>query len=749
MWSLGEYCKTQLLRQRLEDWSQLPASSRTFLQSLQLPTIHPFCEATKLDEFQVNGIPPMGPMLKEDYHHHMGDVIVTHIYRVLPALMAMGELWLRLFASVIAPLGIAYLIYCEILLVLRGTNSNSNNKAVGTSTKLFSVTILLTVASSVVLLTDTLYILEFGPHYGLVIFVISAVLATRTCKRRQLRWTLQGLLLLKLWTFFLIYDPFVGKISFGDRVEAVQNVTEGLYYHPQNQFIQHLVDAWPVEKRTYSLQLGATVWMPTGDSRTGFPFLLNKDLSPPAYRRLWLETHDHEYVALDIALPEKGHSDKKPLYMVLHGLNGGSNEDYVKEFAHRRIAEGSTVVIMVARGLMDLPVKGWDVFHGARVDDVHMTAKFLQSFTVPKQQTLAAVGYSMGAIILSNYVARSGNDCALDVAVAISGGLDMRFEHHFYRAQRLWHPMLAQKLRDTFLVQKWGERFRARLSSEDLKQSMRAYHVTEIDQHAVAPYNGFDNVTHYYSEMSAMGDIPLGAYQNEASLPEHARIHNVAIPLCVVHALDDPLSTWRTVGANNGLMHPSTLTSQIRSGNLLVLLTKAGGHVGWPLGWLPWIRKWEWMNNAASTFVEAVHQVSQQHTNNRQCVNSGGGKCSSGAGIDTEEDADAATTDEAPSCCDTEETVTVADAEEATTNSLPSVDEIESTDSDTQNEEGQRIHETKETSDDGSSEVGTTDQVHVDEPPLGATEQVEADDQEGLKEEPLSEPVETVESNAH
>ena len=44
--------------------------------------------------------------------------------------------------------------------------------------------------------------------------------------------------------------------------------------------------------------------------------------------------------------------------MVLHGLNGGSHEEYVRDLAIRRTAEGSTVVVMVARGLMDLPIRG-------------------------------------------------------------------------------------------------------------------------------------------------------------------------------------------------------------------------------------------------------------------------------------------------------------------------------------------------------------------------------------------------------
>jgi predicted alpha/beta-fold hydrolase len=96
-----------------------------------------------------------------------------------------------------------------------------------------------------------------------------------------------------------------------------------------------------------------------------------------------------------------------------------------------------------------------------------------------------------------------------------------------------------------------------------------------IDEHAVAPYNRFDDVVHYYREMSALGDIPLEAYDGH-SLPENARIHNVAIPFCVVHAFDDPLVTWRTVSANNGLMHPANLTASVKTGNLMILLTKAG-----------------------------------------------------------------------------------------------------------------------------------------------------------------------------
>ena len=498
MWSLDEYCQKELLRQRHEDWSSLATSSRTFLESLGLPAVHPFCEATKLDDFWVEGIPPMGPLLQEDYHHHFGDVIVTQLYRVLPALLAMGELWVRLFASAIAPLGILYLLYQEVMPGRKAKQMPAQiqeTRGIKKITKYvswLSSTIILTVASSVVLLTDTLYNLEYGPVYGLALFMTSSTLALRACSRHQLSKTLLVLFLLKLLTGFLIYNPNSNKknskVTFGDPIDAVDKskVQEGLYFQKDNDRIQNIVDAWPQQARTYSKELGATPWMPTGDSRTGLPFILNKVKQVPIYHRLWLETNDHEYVALDVSFPTttsttdddgESHSTDKPLYLVFHGLNGGSQEEYVMEFTQRRNAEGSTVVVMVARGLMDLPLKGWNMFHGARVDDAHSAATALQQVT-GEHQLLAGVGYSMGAIILSNYVARSGDNCALDAAVAISGGLDMRFEHDFYRAQRLWQPMLAQELRDTFLVNKWGERVRARLSLNDMKRSMRAAHVT-------------------------------------------------------------------------------------------------------------------------------------------------------------------------------------------------------------------------------------------------------------------------------
>lgn len=124
--------------------------------------------------------------------------------------------------------------------------------------------------------------------------------------------------------------------------------------------------------------------------------------------------------------------------------------------------------------------------------------------------------------------------------------------------------------------------------------------------------------------MSALGDIPFEEFDSDVIAP-HRRIHNISIPFCVLHALDDPLITWNTIASNHGWKHPSNLT-KTGSGHLFLLLTKRGGHVGWyvcpsfvalehsiiphllnrPLGWLPFFHNWAFMNNAAASFVDAV-----------------------------------------------------------------------------------------------------------------------------------------------
>jgi predicted alpha/beta-fold hydrolase len=277
---------------------------------------------------------------------------------------------------------------------------------------------------------------------------------------------------------------------------------------------------------------------------------------------------------------------------------------------------------MIARGMMDTEMVGWNAFHGARTGDVDIAARKLrrgvrslaQAYKKQRSQVLTGVGYSMGAIILSNYVARSGDHCALDAAMAVSGGLDMRQQLNFRRSMRLWQPMLTFNLREDILIGKYARHYKSRLTEGQFLRLLRVTSISALDVEAIVTYNSFSDLVHYYTEMSAMGDrdpefqLFSGTdADSPVNDPSWGRIANVSVPFAVLQALDDPLVGWRTIGTE----HPQGLVDS-GNGNVMLLLTKAGGHVGWPLGSNPKKHAWKWMSNAVRDFALAVNMARKE-----------------------------------------------------------------------------------------------------------------------------------------
>ena len=607
-----------------DDWSQLHVTARKFLTDLNLPTTHPLCDDRNRgifssDEFIV-------PAKIEDlsssdlfYEREMSlwSRGLTIWYQVAPALLAMGELWLRLFAFVLAPAIVLYLITTDLWLK---SSTRTKKNLTMKQERNQAYLLLLGLASSLVLLTDTLYVHTYnGRQHGATLFFTMILVTTKRCKKYSFyRKRVFGAMfaMVGLTTYLIAHSDKQGTGIYDNPGLDIPTIQPGFYYSENNKLMSKIAELWPEDKRTYgekktnSNNNNPTPYLPTGDALTGIPFLVNK-VDEQSYHRVWVQNKvDKEAVALDIQFPPDGvHSTRKPIFLILHGLNGGSHEEYVREMVGRRTVEGHTCIVMIARGLMDTPIIGWNVFHGARIIDIDSAAKSI-SKVKGKNQILAGVGYSMGAIVLSNYVARSGANCHLDAAMAVSGGLDMREMLNFKRGKRLWQPMLAQTLRDDFIVTKFDHLFRRRLSAEEHLKLMRSTSVSEIDTYAIVSYNNFDDLEHYYTEMSAMGDTnAFKAETNSSSLDEDfGRIANVSIPLCVLHALDDPLVTWRTIGHN-----PAKLVDT-GSGHIMMVLTKSGGHVGWPYGLNPRRDGWKFMNDAAASFANSVDTAKNDHS---------------------------------------------------------------------------------------------------------------------------------------
>ena len=175
---------------------------------------------------------------------------------------------------------------------------------------------------------------------------------------------------------------------------------------------------------------------------------------------------------------------------------------------------------------------------------------------------LIGVGFSMGGIVLSNYVARSGKDCGLDAAVAVGAGIDMRFNRYFQRSLWLWQPFLSRTLLDQFFY-RFLPYYKELLTPEEVERTRKATSVTEVDINMVAPFNGYASVDNYYAAMSPASDFK--------SVEDPGMMGDVSIPFAILSALDDPIVCEKCIG------DPSQI-SKVADGNIFYMLSKRGGE---------------------------------------------------------------------------------------------------------------------------------------------------------------------------
>jgi abhydrolase domain-containing protein 1/3 len=208
-----------------------------------------------------------------------------------------------------------------------------------------------------------------------------------------------------------------------------------------------------------------------------------------------MSTPDGEHLAIDIAFPA-GNS-AKGIVFVLHGLNGGSGEPFICDFVSRCTSEGMIAIVMIARGLMGTSVYSGQMFHGGRTSDIDHLIQSVHRLlpSVP----LFGVGFSMGGIILSNYVAKSGKSCPLLGAVSVSGSGNSKINMVYEYSVKVWQPFLAYSLKENFLVPYYDFLLSRKIP---LRPIIHSESVVDFDRALVTPLNGYKDVRDYYSDMS-------------------------------------------------------------------------------------------------------------------------------------------------------------------------------------------------------------------------------------------------------
>ncbi|HEV2112952.1 MAG TPA: alpha/beta fold hydrolase, partial [Terriglobales bacterium] len=234
--------------------------------------------------------------------------------------------------------------------------------------------------------------------------------------------------------------------------------------------------------------------------------------------------------------------------IIVHGLEGSSNSQYVIGTSDKAFAAGMNVVRMNMRNCGDTEHLGPTLYHSGLSRDVAAVASTL--IGDDHLPSVALAGYSMGG----NLVLKCAGDwgtaaprevkavCAVSPAMDLGASADALHlpENILYEVKFLWG--LHRRLRRKAAL--YPERYR--IAHLPWMRSVR-----EFDDKVTAPYSGFKDADDYYFRAAS------------------ARVlEKISVPTLIIHAKDDPFIR----------IMPETRAKIVANGNITLLETEHGGH---------------------------------------------------------------------------------------------------------------------------------------------------------------------------
>lgn len=292
-------------------------------------------------------------------------------------------------------------------------------------------------------------------------------------------------------------------------------------------------------------------WLPNAHAQTLYPYVF-RNVDAPYFRCERLELPDGDFV--DLSWVEGGLFEDAPLVVLLHGLCGTGDSQYIKAQINRYQQMGWRSVVMQFRGAGSEPNRKMRAYHSGDTADLNYFMQVLAQ-REPHTQKMG-VGFSLGGNVLLKWLGENSTQTVFSAAVAVSVPFQLnlvadRMNRGF---SRLYRNHLLHNLRNQFI------RKMEHNPNEEFLRIVKACHCFwTFDDKVTAPLNGFDSVHSYYREASSK-----------------AYLAHITIPTLIIHALDDPFMTPAAIPTLADLSSSTTLE-----------LSERGGHVGFVMGAIP------------------------------------------------------------------------------------------------------------------------------------------------------------------
>ncbi len=233
--------------------------------------------------------------------------------------------------------------------------------------------------------------------------------------------------------------------------------------------------------------------------------------------------------------------------ILVHGLEGSSNSQYVVSNSNRLWHAGCNVVRMNMRNCGKTDALSPALYHSGMSSDVVAVLRWCIARGLPR---VVLAGYSMGGNLVLKAAGELGTQAPPELlgVVAISPAVDLRESadalHHW--TNRMYERRFLRNLRARYLRK--VQLFPAIFSAKPLA---RVRSIRDFDDFVMTPHCGFHGADDYYFRAAA------------------ARVlDRISVPALVVHALDDPFI--RLTPSTRGMLRDNP--------HLLLVEPAHGGH---------------------------------------------------------------------------------------------------------------------------------------------------------------------------
>ncbi len=286
-------------------------------------------------------------------------------------------------------------------------------------------------------------------------------------------------------------------------------------------------------------------------------FLPRRIALPPAERRL-IEVEPGVQVLCHCHWqPERG---KALTAIIVHGLEGSSESQYMLGIAAKGVAAGMNVVRMNQRNCGGTDALSATLYHSGRSQDIAAVARHL--LQKDRISRFALAGFSMGGNLVLKLAGEWGSEAPPQVravvAVCPSMNLAASADALHLAHNRVYEYYFMWQLRRRL-------RMKARLFPEvfDLSRLRGVKTLREFDDKITAYYCGFDGASDYY-ERSAAANV----------------VDRIAVPTLILHAANDPFIRILPETRQKVLSNPQITFVETEDGGHCSFLAKPDGDDG-------------------------------------------------------------------------------------------------------------------------------------------------------------------------